>query len=346
MNSQEYSALHSGSGVISRTKRALIAVKGEDRTEYLQGLLTNDIKGLSSYDGCYCLYLNSKGRLEADLFAFNLGNVLLLDVPSSVHRMMVTRLNEFIFAEDVQIEDWTDQWVSCGVFGPSSMQTVDAGLKILGINTESCSVIRELNLYKCLSMQFKKTELVVARTDEHGPLGFSILTERSFAETLSKALISAGAVGISDEAIDVVRIESGVPAFSVDMDSEIIPIEAGISERAISFTKGCYVGQEVIVRIMHRGEGRVAKRLVGLALGNETNSYQVPETLPARGATLWHDDKAVGKLTSVTWSPKLSQVVGLGYLPRLLTEIGTKVMVEVDGQRVGFVVTPTPFVVP
>ncbi len=116
------------------------------------------------------------------------------------------------------------------------------------------------------------------------------------------------------------------------MDSEIIPIEAGISERAISFTKGCYVGQEVIVRIMHRGEGRVAKRLVGLALNKGTDSYKVPEMLPARGATLWHDDKAVGRLTSVTWSPKLSQVVGLGYLPRLLTETGTKVMVEIDGR--------------
>ena len=195
-------------------------------------------------------------------------------------------------------------------------------------------------------MKFEKTELIVARTDEHGPLGFSILTEQAFAETLRKALMSTGAVEVSDEAIEVVRIESGVPAFPVDMDSETIPIEAGISERAISFTKGCYVGQEVIVRIMHRGEGRVAKRLVGLALSKETNTNQAPEILPALGAALWHDDKVVGKLTSVTYSPKLSQVVGLGYLTRLLTEVGTKVMVEIDGRRVGFVVTPTPFVVP
>ena len=90
----------------------------------------------------------------------------------------------------------------------------------------------------------------------------------------------------------------------------------------------------------------MAKRLVGLAISKRADSNQVPGTLPARGATLWHDDKAVGKLTSVTWSPKLSQVVGLGYLPRLLAEIGTKVMVDIDGQRVGVAVTPTPFVVP
>ena len=294
MNSQEYTALHSGSGVISRTKRAFIAVKGDDRAEFLQGLLTNDIKGLNSYEGCYSLYLNSKGRLEADLFAFNLENVLLLDVPSSVHRMMVDRLNELIFAEDVQIEDWTDQWVSCGVFGPSSIKTVDTGLKILGINTDGFSVVTDLNLYKSFLMKFEKTELIVARTDEHGPLGFSILTEQAFAETLRKALMSTGAVEVSDEAIEVVRIESGVPAFPVDMDSETIPIEAGISERAISFTKGCYVGQEVIVRIMHRGEGRVAKRLVGLALSKETNTNQAPEILPALGAALGHDDKVVG----------------------------------------------------
>jgi folate-binding protein YgfZ len=138
------------------------------------------------------------------------------------------------------------------------------------------------------------------------------------------------------DTLDVVRVEAGRPAFLVDMDEHTIPLEAGLEERAISFTKGCYIGQEVIVRVMHRGQGRVAKKLVGLRL----DGRKVP---PSR-ATVLAGDREIGRVTSAVWSPSLDAAIALGYVHRDFLTAGTSVSVGNASAAVAATVTSLPFV--
>ena len=137
---------------------------------------------------------------------------------------------------------------------------------------------------------------------------------------LIAALIQAGAQEVSHEAIEAVRIEAGYPVFGVDMTDDTIPLEAGIEQRSISFTKGCFVGQEVVVRVLHRGGGRVAKKLVGLKLSGET----------AIGSKIFSGDRDIGVLTSVATSPRFGSVA-LGYVHRDFTAPGTAVTIADRG---------------
>jgi folate-binding protein YgfZ len=149
-------------------------------------------------------------------------------------------------------------------------------------------------------------------------------------------LKSSGAEDGSLETLDVVRVEAGRPAFLVDMDEHTIPLEAGLEDRAISFTKGCYVGQEVIVRVMHRGQGRVAKKLVGLQLA--------AGDLPLADATIAAGDRDIGRVTSAVWSPTLERAVALGYVHRDFTDPGTTVIVKSASSPIEATVVTLPFV--
>jgi hypothetical protein len=141
------------------------------------------------------------------------------------------------------------------------------------------------------------------------------------------------------EAFDVLRIEEGIPKFLVDMDERTIPLEAGIEDRAISYTKGCYVGQEVIVRVTTRGQGRVARRLVGLLMGSTERDGLIPELA---GAAIRASDRDIGRVTSAAVSPQLRRTIALGYVHRDFTEPGTEV--RVGGGTA--TVTSLPFVTP
>src|SRR5205085_1155709 len=137
---------------------------------------------------------------------------------------------------------------------------------------------------------------------------------------------------VDAETTEALRVEAGVPKFGRDMDEDTIPLEAGIESRAISFSKGCYVGQEVIVRVLHRGHGRIARKLVGLALAGAD--------VPKSGAEVRTEAAAVGQVTSSTMSPALGRPIALAYVKRDFAEPGTAL--EVDGVQA--VVTPLPFV--
>ena len=148
-----------------------------------------------------------------------------------------------------------------------------------------------------------------------------------------KALcVGSGAVEIDPQTAEALRIEAGVPLFHRDMDEETIPLEAGIEGRAISFTKGCYVGQEVVIRVLHRGHGRVARKLVGIAITG-------PQAPPA-GARIRSGDREIGEVTSSAVSPALQHPIALGYVHRDFVEPGTTITVDgMDGT-----VSALPFV--
>jgi folate-binding protein YgfZ len=144
-------------------------------------------------------------------------------------------------------------------------------------------------------------------------------------------------IEVTLDALDVLRLEAGVPRFLVDMSDETIPLEAGIEDRAISFTKGCYVGQEIIVRVTTRGGGRVARKLVGLVAPG------TPAPIP-EGSPVYAGDRAVGRITSSAISPRRGDVIALGYAHRDFTEPGTSLEIDANGERRPVIVHALPFV--
>jgi folate-binding protein YgfZ len=149
---------------------------------------------------------------------------------------------------------------------------------------------------------------------------------------LIRALEERGAPKVSGEAVEAARIEAGYPLFGIDMDQHTIPLEAGIEDRAISLTKGCYVGQEIIIRVLHRGGGRVARKLVGLRLGGED---------AAAGSAIRSGDREIGRVSSVATSPRLGRIA-LGYVQRDFTTPGTRVDVDAGDTYISAVVTSRP----
>ena len=167
---------------------------------------------------------------------------------------------------------------------------------------------------------------IVVRAADIGEPGFTVFVERPRAGAMVAALKAAGAAALDEQTAEAIRIEGGVPRFGADMDEETIPLEAGIEGRAISFTKGCYVGQEVIIRVMHRGHGRVARRLVGLLVDGEAP--------PPPGTAVRRDEKEIGQVTSSAWSPALERPIALGYVQRDFVEPGTIVAVGDTGATI------------
>jgi folate-binding protein YgfZ len=175
-------------------------------------------------------------------------------------------------------------------------------------------------------------DALLVRSDEAGIDGFDVIVNSSDEEAVTDSLLAAGAVRVSETDAEVVRIENGRPRFGRDMDADTIPLEAGLEDRAISRSKGCYVGQEVIVRVQDRGHGRVAKRLVGLTLDASAG-------VPVPGARIVSGDREVGRVTSAVRSPALGRPIALGYVHRDFVAEGTGVSVE----GIPAHVTPLPF---
>lgn len=343
MRREEYHALRNAAGLRRRGSRGVIALSGADRHDYLQGLLTNDIAALSPGHGCYATYLTPQGRLVADMDVLDIGDHILLDLDRDVAGAMVDRLEELIFTEEVKVENWTGTRTSYGVDGPTALSVVARALVGIGVERGRGPDVEHLDDHRCLTVTLGDASLVVARTDELGVPGLVLLVDTdALGARVHEALVAAGAVEVDSEAPEVIRVESGRPAFPHDLDTDTIPLEAGIEDRAVSMTKGCYVGQEVIIRILHRGEGRVARRLVGLTIG-ETGQADVGPVV-ARGAGLWYQGQKVGRITSVVVSPTLESVIALGYVSREVSEPGSLVQLEAGTERRPAVVTSLPFV--
>ena len=293
--------------------RHQIAVAGLDRATYLQGLLTNDIPALSPGTGCYAAWLTPQGRMLTDMHVLESGSMILLDVPAETTEATRERLEQFIFSEDVQVASLAESLVGVWVHGPKAPSIVE---RVMGIQ----------GLAGWGNYQHAQS---VARIDQLGVPGFCAYFEPAREQDVIAALTNAGARVVSAEAIEVARVEAGYPIFGVDMTDDTIPLEAGIEDRAISLTKGCYVGQEVIIRVLHRGHGRVVRKLVSL---------RIDGPVPQRGARLFAADRDVGFVTSAVESPRLG-TIAMGYVHRDFLAAGTTVEAATEAGRVPATVT-------
>ena len=327
---QQYRQLHDEAAVLELADRGTIIVSGGDRASYLQGLLTNDIEALTPGTGCYAAYLTPQGRMIADMTVLEFGDRMLLDVDRAQAETLVQRLSMLVFSEDVRVADESAAWWRFGVRGPGSaarLATVLTG----GPDGEAGSLEAYAD-HDCS----RREPVLVARNDELGVPGFDLWIAEAQREMLRARLAEAQLVSVPPAAAELLRVEAGTPRFGIDMDEQTIPLEAGIEARAISETKGCYVGQEVIIRVLHRGQGRVARKLVGLIFGPEAD-------VASLGDRVYDGAEQVGRVTSAVRSPKLARPIALAYVQRARTAAGTEVQVDVSGEKCAAQVSSLPF---
>jgi tRNA-modifying protein YgfZ len=324
-----YRTLIAGAALLDRTDRGLLRFTGADRRGYLQGLLTNDIAALEPGTGCYTAMLTAQARMIADLRVLETGDALLAVTQRPLAAPLRERFDQFIFSEDVSVTDVSDATAQLSVIGPKAVDVVNAAFDGPGL-----ARFAALRPFENGRWNAAGVPVIVAASDEFGVAGFDLFVDSARAGELRDALLQNGASAVDLETAIVRRVEAGRPEFLIDMDEDTIPLEAGIEDRAISQTKGCYVGQEIIIRVLHRGHGRVAKRLVGLLLDRAAE----------RGSVVRAGDRDVGKITSATHSPSLNREIALGYVHRDFTAPGTELAVASGSGDARAVVAALPLV--
>ena len=305
----QYRTIVSAAGVRKKAERGRLRITGADRVTFLQALVTNELMLLKTHQGAYAAYLTPQGRMVTDLHVFIRPDEVIADVPASLTADLAAKLDALVFAEDVQIADVSRVLVQVSVTGRRAAHL------IANATGADEAALKELPVWS----QIDIADGFVARTDDADIDSYDLVVSASREAEAIAELEAAGAVAMSAELAEAMRIQAGRPAFGTDMTAETIPLEAGLLERAISTSKGCYVGQEIVIRVLHRGAGRVAKRLVKLSL---PTAPATGASIPAAGSALVVDGKTVGIVTSVSPALDASGMRALGYVHRDAAEAG------------------------
>jgi len=311
MNSigDQYRIIETGAGWIDRGQHGRIRFDGRDAAAFLQALLTNDVAALAPRQGVYAAYLTPQGRMLADLRVYHRGDHRLAIGAPGLASGLVERFDTLIFAEDVRVSDVSSEIAQVGVTGGRAVGIVGTAL---AIEPKALSSLAPL-------AQIDGGAGFAARADDAVLPSFEIFVPAAEVIALVARLEAAGAVPMSGELSEALRIDAARPAFGIDMTSDTIPLEAGLLERGISTSKGCYVGQEVIIRVLHRGGGRVVKHLVKLRCAESGHV--------TAGDVVSVDDRDVGRVTSASAPPSGAGAIALAYVHRDAAEIGREVTV-------------------
>ncbi|MEZ5320310.1 MAG: glycine cleavage T C-terminal barrel domain-containing protein [Vicinamibacterales bacterium] len=312
---EQYRIIATAAGWVDRGARGRIRATGADAASFLHALLTNDVTALASGDGLYAAYLTPQGRMIDDLRLYRRGRPdanLLLDVEPGRAADLAARLDGSLFAEDVSIADVSSDTAAVRVLGRDAAPRVAAAFGLDAARLEALPPLGQIDLPA--DATGTPGDAFVARADDLDVPAFDVVAPAGARDTLVGRLETAGVWPVDDDLVEALRIAAGRPRFGADMTTETIPLEAGVQDRAISMTKGCYPGQEVIVRVLHRGGGRVAKRLVRIAL--PPDAAGVPEA----GVAILAGGEEAGRVTSAAWSPTDRRVHVLGYVRRELAE--------------------------
>jgi folate-binding protein YgfZ len=320
---EEYATLTKRCGLVDRCERGKLALTGRDAVEFLNGQVTNELLGLKPGEGCYAAFLTHKGKMLGDLRILALGkdatsepDELLLDTERVALQALFDMIRRFKMGYEVELHKRTLESSLLSLIGPSCAETAVSAFELDG-----ASLPRRENEHVSVSLARRPMRLI--RTD----LGFDVLGDSEALEPLRGALENAGAVSVSESAAEIARVERGRPRYGIDLDESTIPQEAGLNERAVSFTKGCYVGQETVARLHYRGKPN--RHLRGLRLSEPTEP----------GVELRLGERPVGHLTSSVISPALGPI-GLA-LVRREAEPGTHVAIGEHGANA--IVSELPF---
>jgi folate-binding protein YgfZ len=299
----EFHAMLSGCGLYDLSGRAKIAVTGSDRVRWLNGMATNNVRDLASGHGVYAFLLNAQGRIQADLYIFQRGDSLLVDTECGQREKVLQLFDHYIIADDVEIADVSDKLTALGLTGPESRKVLErAGI-----------AVPDLAYMQFADVAWQKKSAALLHAGEEVGESWQLWIAPEHAGELWNALIKAGARPTGTTALNFFRIARGIPQFGVDIRERDLPQETG-QTRALNFTKGCYLGQEIVERIRSRG-----------AVHRQFTAFVVEGTLPEAGAKILageKEDKEVGEITSSAILPRPGgdRPVALGYLRREAAE--------------------------
>ena len=333
--SSEYSAVRAnGAGLIDLSSWGRITVGGLEAVQFLNGLITNDMKTLLEDTWMPAVFPNVQGRLVASVRIMRLKDIdtekatcpsYLIDTEAASHESVLKILQRFTLAGDFRVNDVTAETAEFSVQGKKADEVVHS---LFG---DAVTSLPERGAIKTL---WGDTEVTVVRAAHTSATGFDLIVRRADASRLRQALLGAGATPVGANTYEVLRIEAAVPRYGLDMDETNVVTETNLDD-AVSYTKGCYIGQEIIARIKYRGH--VAKKLTGLSFAEkvEVASGDIVKS---------SDDKDIGRITSAAYSPQLKQTIALGYVKYDYLAAGTPVKIIHDGNEVSAQVTELPFI--
>ncbi len=301
----EHEAVRKAAGIFDFSFRAKFAAKGSDHVTFLHNMLSNDVKGLTPGHGTYATLLNVKGHIVADLRIYCEKDRILVDTDSDLRDKTIQTLNRYIIMDDVELE--LLELFAVAVQGPSSRALLEKSLQI------DLATLEEFDHLQTNCFGFP---VHVVRASSTGEEGYELWAG---AEGMAAAwkVLCGQALPCGTDALETLRIEAGIPRYGPDMGEDTLPLEAGLFS-ALSFTKGCYIGQEIVERA--RSRGHVNWKLVGLFVDGGA--------LPSPGERLFSVDeknsKELGEVTSAVFSPTLGRMLALAYVRREISEPGTK----------------------
>ncbi len=325
----EYAAVRDGgAGVIGLSTRGRIRVTGSEAILFLNGLVSNDMKTLAEHRWMPAVFPTVQGRLIGAVRIVRGKNTdaknpaFLIDTAAESHDAVVKTISRFTLAGDFHVADVTAETALLSIQGKRAVEVIE---KIF--ETQVSDQPRN----GAVEIEWQNTRATIIRATHTGEDGFDVFVASTHVSQLREAFENAGAISVGDETFEILRIEAGEARHGRDMDETNVVLETNLDD-AVSYSKGCYIGQEIIVRIKHRGH--VAKKLAGLRLDSDRK-------IEAGTVIKSADSQEIGKVTSATFSPKLGTTIALGYVRYEHLEPGTNVLVD-DGIKA--TVTELPFV--
>lgn len=316
----EYEALTAGCGFVPLEQWSVVTLAGADRHNFLHNMCTNDINKLQPGEGCEAFCTDVKGKVHAHVFVFVLEEkITLLTVPDQA-TALVAALDRYLIREDVQLVDETENTSAIFVAGSGAAellkQLAPAGVETLG------------GPWRTVSFETGNGPCLISNFPLPGRNAFLLLIDSRATQVFAEQLNISGATACGLEAWNTLRIESGLPLFGIDFNNEHLPQEIARDGQAISFTKGCYLGQETVARL--DALGHVNKQLATVKFPTDSN--------PESGIILTHQEKQVGAVTSVTTSPTVCAPIGIAMLRREANTVGT--VLESPAGPVEVIATP------
>ncbi len=305
--SSEFRALLSRAAIYDMSWQAKLVISGKDRTRWANGMVTNNIRDLEAGRGVYNFLLNPQGKNQGDLVVYNRGDYLLATTDRAQAEAITTLLRRYIIMDKVEIEDISEKLASLGIAGPQAIEMWSS----IGID------VAALEPGQVVDTVWRDMGISIARNAHPQSNGYEIWIAPENLDKLWDALTSAGAEPVGSEALEMYRIAIGAPRYGIDLRERDLPQETG-QEHALNFTKGCYIGQEIVERI--RSRGNVHRTFIGLEVEGEP---------PQPGAKIFADGKEVGEITSAARMPFADgeRTLALGYLRREAANSGAPVQI-------------------
>ena len=304
----EYRAARESVALIDKNYRAYLRFTGPDRVRYLNAILTNNIKDLATGHGIVSLFLNPQGRIQAEIETYAETESLFCVSYAMIRETLVPALDKFIIMDDVTLTDESDKYGTLALEGPEAAEVVK---KLTTIDLGSLGE---------LSFQETTVAGIPCRMTRRSPGGVAgaefLLAREDLArlwQALRQAVSGAGGRAMGYQALNALRLEQGIPWFSYDFGDKQIPHEAGLEHSHISYTKGCYTGQEIVERVRSRGQVNRVRVLV---------KFDSSEPPPS-GAVLMADGKEAGHVTRAAFSPALQTAIAMAYVRREKSDVGS-----------------------